>query len=86
MRYAKRPLQEGARVRLREDGPALTVERVTAAAAYVRSERRRQVVIPAKVDGEGAVLEPEREFEGREGGLLAISPNAFVFAVEGEEQ
>lgn len=77
--YVPRPLREGQRVRLSPEGPVLVVERVSPGAAYVRSQRTRHVVIQAKFDGEGREMRPAREFDGAEGGLLAISRNAFVY-------
>jgi len=72
-RYAARPLQAGQEIRLSEDGPVRTVERVTPCAAYVRSGAPRHVVLH---DDEGNVV---AEFDSDGSRVVAISRNAFVF-------
>jgi len=64
----------GQRLRLTEDGPVLTVERVNLCAAYVRTVATRHVVL---LDDDGEV---KREFDARETATLAISPTSFVYS------
>lgn len=81
MSRQNRRLRAKDRIRLSPGGPVYNVVRVNDCAAYVRREYEtpRKVTVPAKVDGEGNVLTPARQFEvNAESSVLAISPYSFV--------
>jgi hypothetical protein len=73
-------LAVGKRIRLVEGGPVHVVVRVNLCAAYVKNTEREHRVVRDKRTGE-----VQAEFDAPVGGLIAISPTAFVEEVESSD-